>query len=198
MTFRILALPLALGVAAGATAVQAGTSDSDDIAVTASQAKVCIINTVGGEDTAIALGAADGTDGDALLDTALTGTEVYADTYCNAAHTVSLASANGGLTLQAGGSSADATSDAFTSEIEYQAVISLWATAGNITLDTETDGTTAVTGTVSDAFRNDGSSGTNAGSTGDGLTVTVTTDTYTDPVLQGDYADTITLTLTAS
>ena len=183
--------------ALGAGLAHAADNDSDDIGMTASQGKSCIINLPAGvADSAIVLDL-DDPDDDALVNV-VNASFTYGDSYCNTAHFITLAAtrmtrdAGAGLAVQGAGS------DAFNDTVDFTVALDNW-NGGTINVDTSTivgpGGSATLSAAVFDAFRNDAvTTNTN---TDPGVTVSLTTIAQTDPLLHGNYTGSITFTLQA-
>lgn len=189
MKLRILASAAALGLLA-APASAANTA-SDGVLISGSQDAVCVLT---GTPADVLLGALDAPLGDAKAVVITNTTIKYGDSYCNKAHTIELKSTNGGLT---NGTALPTGSDLFAARVDYTASIAAadWGAA----VELVTDGTANQfkSEPVGNAFRNDALS--SGGLDSEGLLVTIKTiANATDPLLQGTYSDTLTLTLTAS
>lgn len=173
---------LAMSIASVGLMNSAAYAVSDPVDVTANMPFTCVIATDAADMTLTAIDA----DSNAIVDAGVEATATWGDSYCNGAHEIQIDSTSNGL-VQDPVATQPADSDAFDLSINYTATISEWAAAPTFT--TPTNNTAEVD--VETAFRNDGAT------TGDrktaGLTLTVATVAGSNPLLEGDYKDTITV-----
>ncbi len=189
MKLRILASAAALGLLAAPAYAQV----SDTVEITGGQEFTCVLN-LDNSTASLTVDFPELDDGDgtgiAAVMTQVTGE--WDDSYCNGPHKISLASTNGGLITAV---TAAANSDAFDTRVDYTASISTddWGAAVSLTTTGTPNEISEVD--VNEAFRNDANGANTLAS--DGLKVTVATLAGTNPLLQGGYADTLTLELSA-
>lgn len=176
---------LAMSIASVGLMNSAAYAVSDMVDVTANMPFTCVIATDAADMTLTALDA----DGDVIVDAGVEATATWGDSYCNGAHEIQIDSANDGMTQS--GAVQPTGSDAFDLSINYTATISEWGAAPSFTTDGTATNSTAEAD-VATAFRNDGiTTGTPRETAG--LTLTVATVAGSNPLLEGDYTDTITV-----
>ncbi len=183
---------LAAGVSSNAFAA---ASDSTEIEINATAENVCYISSAPsntGSNSNLITSDIDNSlveiadfidDTTALLNPA-TIILNYGDSYCNYGHSIQMQSANGGL-AQTSGASQVAGSGTFINHVNYTATATMALQSNSLT----TNGTGVETSTAT------GVSGANRAN----LIVNIVLDnTPTDPVLQGEYEDTLTVKIGAT
>ena len=167
----------------------AQSSDDQAISLTATVGDACIIPAASQGPITLSDPIADGTTAEAIE---AVETITIDDAYCNAAGaTVTVASANGGLTVNNG---ALVTVDGdFDQRVNYGVEMSWGATTFTNVTTLETDGDIATPAADGDTFTTTGSS---QPVNGDMTLVLTTDDPATDfPLVEGTYTDTITVTI---
>lgn len=193
---RVLGIAAGIALLISAGAAQAADSASSAITIQGVAENVCNIPTAPGTGTPsnITVGASTAattalTITDFINDTTAVAnsasiTLTFANAMCNYAHNLGLKTTNGGLTQQAGGSTAVGGSGTFLSRVDYTASASF---GGVTTSNLVTAGTAA-------ASVSSGVSGANLGD----LVVTFSIAAGAVPVLQGTYQDTLTVKIGAA
>ena len=171
----------AMALVLGSMNVQAAGSDDQGVDLNITVAGTCLLGAATPTGTFDFSGNVDATT--AYLTATESQTLSFGDSYCNGGHEVTLSSAGNGMKNTA---AVEAGSDAFDSTVNYTAVVNGWAVAPGFTTSGADGSLTSGAVLVAGAFRKTS-----------GLEVqfdTIVPD-VPNPLLEGNYTDTVTLTV---